>query len=82
MQAARIPISNAALITCWPGIASGRVEIRSWSLAKAMLEPQNETEPITAANRTGISSSSGTSGGAWRNSDQAISATAPPPTPL
>ena len=82
MQATRIPTSSAALITCWPGTATGRVGIRSWSLPKAMLEPQKETEPITAANSTGISSSSGTSSGAWRNSDQAISATAPPPTPL
>ena len=55
-----------------------------------MFEPQNETEPITAANRTGISSSSGISASSpasislipWRISDQAISATAPPPTPL
>ena len=76
------PSSSSALITCWPGTASGLVGIRSCSFAKAMFEPQNETEPITAANRTGMNSSSGKSTGAWRNSDQAISATAPPPTPL
>ncbi|HWB70491.1 MAG TPA: proton-translocating transhydrogenase family protein, partial [Solirubrobacterales bacterium] len=37
-----------ALMTCWPGTASGRVGIRSWSLAKAMFEPQKETEPTIA----------------------------------
>ena len=81
-QATIRPIKSSALTTCWPGIASGRVGIRPWSLAKAMFEPQKETEPITAANRTGMNSSSGGSNPAWRNSDQAISATAPPPTPL
>ena len=84
-QAARIPTSSRALITCWPGTASGRVGIRSWSLAKAMFEPQKETEPTTAAKRTGISVSSGIVSPSeipWRISDQAIRATAPPPTPL
>ena len=84
-QAATMPSSSSALITCWPGTASGRVGIRSWSLAKAMFEPQKETEPITAAKRTGISVSSGIVSPSeipWRISDQAISATAPPPTPL
>ena len=84
-QAAKTPISSTALITCWPGTASGRVGIRSWSLAKAMFEPQKETEPTTAEKRIGISVSSGISWPSempWRISDQAISATAPPPTPL
>ena len=86
-QAARMPISSTALITCWPGTASGRVGIRSWSLAKAMFEPQKETEPTTAAKGSGSASSSGIESSAesqipWRSSDQAISATAPPPTPL
>ena len=70
---------------CWPGSATEPVGIRSWSLPKAMFEPQNETEPITAAKRIGTNSSSGKSEpieSPWRNSDQAISATAPPPTPL
>ena len=81
-----MPISSRTLITCWPGTASGRVGIRSWSLAKAMFEPQKETEPTTAAKRIGISSSSGIVVARaqipWRISDQAIRATAPPPTPL
>ncbi len=84
-QPARIRISSRALITCWPGTAIGLVGIRSWSLAKAMFEPQKETEPTTAAKRTGIRVSSGMSSPSeipWRISDQAISATAPPPTPL
>ncbi len=84
-QAAMMPTRSTTLITCWPGTASGRVGIRSWSLAKAMFEPQKETEPITAASSVGISTSSGMSPPAeipWRSSDQAIRATAPPPTPL
>ncbi len=80
-----IAISRTALITCCPGAASGRVGIRSWSLAKAMFEPQKETEPTTPAKMIGISESSGKSSPIeipWRISDQAIKATAPPPTPL
>ena len=85
VQAATIPISRSALITCWPGTASGLVGIRSWSLAKAMFEPQKETEPTTPAKRVGIMTSSARPWPRlipWRISDQAISATAPPPTPL
>ena len=81
-----IPISSSALITCWPGTAIERVGIRSWSLPKAMFEPQKEIEPITTEKRIGISSSSGISptpvAMLWRYSAQAIRATAPPPTPL
>ena len=58
-QAARMPIRSAALISCWPGIASGRVGITSCNLPKAMFEPQKETEPTTAAKRVGINVSSG-----------------------
>ena len=58
----------------------------SCSLPKAMFEPQNETEPMIAANRIGIScSSSGLPPACWsdsRYSTNEISATAPPPTPL
>ncbi len=84
------PTSSSALMTCWPGTASGRVGIRSCSLAKAMFEPQKETDPTTAEKSTGISVSRGICEIApesislmpWRISAQAISATAPPPTPL
>ncbi len=85
-----MPISSAALITCWPGTFSGWVGIRSWSLPKATFDPQKETEPTTIENMIGTKISSGIceiepSSRRWsssRNSDQAISATAPPPTPL
>ena len=84
MQATRIPTRSSALITCWPGTASGRVGIRSWSLAKAMFEPQKETEPIDGGeqDRDQLVERDVASRRPWRNSDQAISATAPPPTPL
>jgi hypothetical protein len=57
----------------------------SWSLRNATIEPQNEIEPMIAANRIGISASS--SGLPPASSDSLystteISATAPPPTPL
>ena len=49
-----------------------------------MFEPQKETEPTIAANTSGIAVSSVLHADrrASRNSAQAISATAPPPTPL
>ena len=67
--------------------AIGRLGIRiSWSLPKAMFEPQKETEPTIAANSDGITNVElevvAKPSVSWRNSDQAISATAPPPTPL
>ena len=73
-------------MNCWPGSWIGRPGRISWSLPKAMFEPQNETEPMIAANRIGISwSSSGLpmpSSSVRRYSTNEISATAPPPTPL
>ena len=57
----------------------------SWSLRKAMFEPQKEIDPMIAANSIGISVSSGglpPSSSASRYSTRLISATAPPPTPL
>ena len=67
-----------------PGIFTGLPEIRPWSLANAMFEPQKEIEPTIAPNSSGIptASSSERLPPAWRNSAHAISATAPPPTPL
>ena len=69
----------------WRGIRKARLSA-SWSLRKAMIEPQKEIEPMIAANRTGIrTSSSGLtppSSSASRYSTTEISATAPPPTPL
>ena len=80
------------MITCWRGSMIGLPEMISWSLPKAMFEPQNEIAPTTVENIrkiiTSVATSSwvwspaGPSGWKWRNSTQAISATAPPPTPL
>ena len=66
------------------GIAKRPLSV-SWSLRNATIEPQNEIEPMIAANRIGISASS--SGLPPDSSDSLystteISATAPPPTPL
>ena len=47
-----------------------------------MFEPQKETEPTIAAKTSGMITSVGRSPPESRNSAQAISATAPPPTPL
>ena len=47
--------SRPTLTNCWPGTAIGLPGMSSWSLPKAMFEPQNETEPMIAANRIGIS---------------------------
>ena len=74
-------------MNCWPGSWIGRPGRISWSLPNAMFEPQKETEPMIAANRIGIScSSSGLprprARACSRYSTNAISATAPPPTPL
>ena len=57
----------------------------SCSFRNATFEPQNEIEPMIAANRIGISVSSGglpPSSSASMYSTTLISATAPPPTPL
>ena len=74
--------SSARLISCCSGSWIGRPGRISCSLPKAMFEPQKETDPMIAENSIGISVSRGRSPPAWRNSAHAISATAPPPTPL
>ena len=77
--------SSPMLMNCWPGSWIGRPGMISWSFPKAMFEPQNETEPMIAANRIGIRvSSSGLPpiASASRYSTNEIRATAPPPTPL
>ena len=64
--------------------------IVSCSLAKATSEPQNDTEPMMAANSEPTTSATvGDCSGlnsekplVSMNSDQAMSATVPPPTPL
>ena len=74
--------SSSRLMTCWTGSWIGLPGRISCSLPNAMFEPQKETEPTMAAKRIGTAVSSGRAPLAWRNSAQAISATAPPPTPL
>ena len=79
--------SSTRLSTCCvrPGPKLiGRPGRISWSLPKAMFEPQKDTEPTIAANRLKIATYVGSTAkpSVWRNSTQAISATAPPPTPL
>ena len=72
-------------MNCWPGSWIGRPGMISWSFPKAMFEPQNETEPMIAANSAGISASSAglpPAASDSRYSTNEISATAPPPTPL
>ncbi len=53
--------SSAALTNCWPGSWIGRPGRISCSLPKAMFEPQKEIEPMIAAKRMGMPSSSGRS---------------------
>ncbi len=65
-----------------PGSMIGLPGMISWSFPKAMFEPQNETEPMIAANRIGIRCFELRSPPKCRNSAHEISATAPPPTPL
>ncbi len=66
------------------GIFTGLPEIRPCSLPNAMFEPQKEIEPMIAAKTSGMPTarSSLRSPPRWRNSAHAMSATAPPPTPL
>ena len=77
--------SSARLTNCCarPSVI-GRPGMISWSLPKAMFEPQKEIEPMIAANsdRDRDVQRLGGRRRVSRNSTQAISATAPPPTPL
>ncbi len=83
---AAITTASATAISSSAPLTTGGVRIArfisSCSFRNAMFEPQNEIEPMIAANNSGISSSSGSSSGAARNSTTAMMATAPPPTPL
>jgi hypothetical protein len=76
------PISSARLMKACPGSMIGRPGSSSCSLPNAMLEPQKETDPTIAENTSGTTTSVGRSPPKRRNSARAISATAPPPTPL
>ena len=77
--------SSPMLMNCCPGSWIGRPGMSSWSFPKAMFEPQNETDPMIAANRAGMSASSAglpPAASDSRYSTNEIRATAPPPTPL
>ena len=51
MPAATARISSTRLTICWPAPSViGRPGMISWSLPKAMFEPQKEIEPTIAAN--------------------------------
>ncbi len=68
-----------------PGKITGRDVIRSWSLAKVMIEPAKETEPTRIVNAVATSVNFWTSGSNSTiscSSSRATSAAAPPPTPL
>ena len=81
--AAMAMISSAPLMNTPPGSFSGLPEMSSCSLPKAMFEPQKEIDPTIAANTSGMPTSrSVRSPPCSRNSAHAISAIAPPPTPL
>ena len=81
--AAMATSSSAALMNTPPGSFIGLPEMSSCSLPKATLEPQKEIEPTIAAKTSGMpTSSSVRSPPRSRNSAHAISAIAPPPTPL
>ncbi len=76
---------SSALTRFCPRNTSGRPVISSCNFPNATSEPQKLTDPITAEKRipTRTSPASRPASGAWRwNSAAAMSAAAPPPTPL
>ncbi len=71
--------------TFWPGYVIGRPLISSWSFANAIIEPANEIEPISPESAIAAAMSIFGRPGSGRmrcSSASAISAAAPPPTPL
>ncbi len=83
--AASARISSTRLtICCAEPKLIGRPGMISWSLPKAMFEPQKETEPTIAANseKTVMYVATPVKPSVRRNSDHEIRNTAPPPTPL
>ena len=80
------PANERPLTTCWPGNVSGGPVSSSWSFANAIRLPEKLIEPISAENRIARDacrprSCSGAGARRW-NSAAAMSAAAPPPTPL
>ncbi len=76
---------SSAFTMFWPGKTSGRPGSSSWSFANATMLPENEIEPMSAENMIPMTTSPARSPGSgasrW-NSAAAMSAAAPPPTPL
>ncbi len=70
------------MTTFWPGKTIGRPRTSSWSFAKATSEPANEIEPMSAESEIERASSQTRSPPVSWNSASAMSAAAPPPTPL
>ena len=71
--------------TFWPGYVIGRPPMSSCSFANAIIEPASETAPIRPENAIAMSTSMCGRPGSGRkrwSSASAISAAAPPPTPL
>ncbi len=72
----------APLTKFWPANTIGRPDTSSCSFANATIEPANETAPIRLESTIETISSPDTSPPETWNSENAISAAAPPPTPL
>ena len=63
----------------WPGNVIGRVGISSWSFAKVIAEPENETAPTMTVKATARPVHGDSE---CDSSSRATSEAAPPPTPL
>ena len=85
IPAASAATTMAPLTNCCPGYVIGRPPISSCSLANATIEPAKEIEPISADSTIATEMSTFGAPGSGRmrcSSASAISAAAPPPTPL
>ena len=89
--AATAAASSSTFIGCWALPAPiGRWEMISCSLPNATIDPQNEIDPMIAANNEATTMCAVGDSPCWKaekpvvsmNSDSAMSATVPPPTPL
>ncbi len=80
-----ITANSSPFTICWPTYVIGRPPISSCSFANAIIEPENEIEPISAESTSEIEMSrcrSPESGASRWNSAHETRAAAPPPTPL
>ena len=79
---ATVASRTAMLKMFWPGNVIGRPLRSSCSFAKAIIEPANEIEPISAESTVETEAVVARPAVAMWNSASATSAAAPPPTPL